>query len=216
MVIDIILCIIMLLCLIFGFKRGFIHTFSHMFGWVLALIAALFGASPLKTLLTKKTYLYDSIYQHFFDKFDTSTGDIPTYAQTLPKIFQDGVTNLQGNMVETVSKTFADMALLIICFVIIFIVVKLILFIITKVFSKKYRKGFTGFFDGLMGLVSGAVTGTILIFILLALLIPATEFLAPDSVKTVTGMLDSSFVARQLYDNNFIVLLENAIFKNLL
>lgn len=213
MILDIILAIIVLICLIAGFKRGFVHTFSHTLGWVISLLAAFFGATPLRTLISKHTGIYDAIYQHFFDKFDTSTGDITTYIDALPKMFQTNLDDMTSDIIETLATDFADLLSLVLCFIAIFIAAKLILFVIMHAFSKKYRKGFTGFFDGLLGLIAGGITGIILVFIILTLLIPGTEFLAPDKVESISKIMDSSYISRTLYDNNFMVVLEDSVFS---
>lgn len=208
MIFDVIVAAIIILAMVFGFRRGFVYTFSHTLGWLGAMIAAFFLASPLRTLLSDKTGLYDSIYGLFLNKLSGSADALSTSTDTFPLIMGQ-VSTAAENAAAVLSERLAELTMLILCFFMILIVAKVILFFLTIGLSKRRTKGFTGFLDGVLGLLAGFLRGVIFVFLFLALLLPIVNLISPASTDLMLNSLETSRFARTLYDNNYLVLVIN-------
>lgn len=212
LIIDVIITAIMLVCLISGFRRGFARTLIGTLGWLVALVAAFFAADPVRNIVKEQTEIYDSIYAKTFEHFNGPADEALTYFNTLPDIINKGVSDLASSAADTVANAFADLILLIFCFSAVFILLKLLLFLILRSLAKRKRAGFIGFFDGVAGLAAGTVKGAVIVFALLALLMPAVNFVTPENAADVTAALNDSYIARMLYNNNFIMLFGKGLF----
>lgn len=208
MIFDLIVAAIIILTMVSGFRHGFVYTFSHTMGWIGAMIAAFFLASPLRTLLSEKTELDDSIYSAFLDKFSISSDALNSSSDTFPLIMGQ-VTQTAENAAEALSERLTELTMLILCFLLVLLAAKVILFFLTIGFSKRSTKGFTGFLDGTFGLLAGFLRGVVFVFLFLALLLPVVNLISPASTDLILRSLDSSYFARILYDNNYLVLVIN-------
>ena len=209
MVLDIIVIAIMILCMVFGFRRGFVHTFVHTLGWFGALVAAFFFSSQLKERLIDKTGLYDQIHKIFSDKLALSMDSVDSSANSLPLILNRSINTAAEGASDLLSDKLTDLTMTILCFILIFFAAKILLFFLTLALSRRQNKGFVGFFDGVLGLVAGTINGIIFVFIFLALLLPITNLVSPLSTDLILKSLDASYFSRTLYDSNFIVLMIN-------
>lgn len=206
MILDILVIAIIVLAMVSGFRRGFIHTFTHTLGWLGAIAAAFFLASPLRTLLSEKTGLDDSIYALLLDKFSISTEAMNDSAGAFPLIMGQ-VSAAAEDVAAAFSQRLTELIMLILCFFLILLAAKVILFFLTIGLSKRGNKGFTGFLDGFFGLLAGFLRGVVFVFLFLALLLPVVNLVSPASMSLILGSLDASHFARILYDNNYLVLI---------
>ncbi len=207
MIFDIIIIIILVLTMVFGFRRGFVYSFMHTLGLIGSLAAAFVFNKPAQELLSEKTMLDESIYNTIFENVSSSLDSMLSPADTLPLILTDKINSAADDTAAMVSQGLTDFALQIISFFAIFLVIKLICYIVISVFSRRNNDGFTGFFDGLLGLIAGFIKGLLIVFVFLALLAPGMNLMSPASAEIFMAALDSSYIAKTLYDANFLLLI---------
>lgn len=213
MVLDIIAATIVVLSMVFGFRRGFIFTFTRTLGWLGAVIAGFFAAPLIRKFMTDKTGMYDSIYSSLKDRFGESTEGIMEAINGLPALISDDMSSAAEDTADALITNLTNLLMVLLCFVIAVLLIKLSIFILTLFFSKKENRGFIGFFDGLLGLIAGALKGIILVFIFLAVLLPAVNLFFPNQSDAVQASLETSTFAQALYDSNFIVMVINDFFR---
>lgn len=209
MILDIIVIGILVLTMVFGFRRGFIYTISHTLGWVASLVAAFVLASPLQNLMAEKTQIDDSIYLTLFDKLSQSSDSLTASTQSFPLIMGQTISATAENAAMAIAEKITELTTLLLCFFAILLAVKIIFFFLTTAVSRREKKGFTGFADGLLGMLAGFLKGVVFVFLFLALLLPITNLVSPFSTDLILGSLDSSHFARALYDNNYLILVIN-------
>ncbi len=216
MIMDILVGLILVGAMVHGLRKGFIHTFIHTIGWVLALVMAYIATPFVKRLLMGETTLYDSMKDDFAQRFSESLPATQSSFDSLPANIGDTIggtiTQLTDNIVQQAATAFAGLAFTVMVFVGLVIVIKIILWLVLRLLSKDYNDGFMNFFDGLFGLVFGLLKGLLMAFIFLAALLPVLNIISPDYTTFVIGSLDQSLFAKDLYDNNFIVLLLHSFF----
>jgi uncharacterized membrane protein required for colicin V production len=217
MIMDILVGLILIGAMVHGLRKGFIHTFIHTIGWVLALVLAYIATPFVKSLLMGQTTIYASMRQDFARRFSSSLPSTQSSFDSLPANIGDAigdkVTQLTDSLVQQTATAFAGLAFTLLVFVGLVILVKIILWLVLRLLSKDYNDGFRNFFDGLFGLIFGLLKGLLIAFVFLAALLPVVNLLSPDYTTFVISSLDSSLFAKDLYDNNFIVLLLQSFFS---
>ncbi|MEG0473885.1 MAG: CvpA family protein [Solibacillus sp.] len=187
MAIDLILFGLVVFAGVRGIRKGFMFTFINTAELIMSLVLAFIATPFAKTIVQDKTTLYESL--------------IPSLPMPdgVPKIISDITYQVTNSLIYTV-----------IIYLIIFIVIRFVLMLLFTPLKRDYKRGVMGFIDGFFGLAFGLVKGAIYVFLLLALLIPAANILAPEMVKDILLALDNSYVAKTLYDNNYLmVVLQN-------
>lgn len=212
LVLDIIVAFIMLVTMVFGFRRGFIYTFVHTLGWIGALVGSFFAVPYVKKFLIDKTGVQEWLSQHLLNNLNGSAQGATRSMNSLPQLVSDGMSSAVESANEVLATNLTNLLITLLSFLLVFFAIKAVLFLITIGLSRKKNKGFTGFFDGLLGLIAGTLKGVILVFIFLALLLPVTNLISPTSTDFILSSLDASYFARTLYDSNFVVMIINDIF----
>lgn len=204
---DIIVGLILIVTMVFGFRKGFVFTIVHALGWFGAMVIAFFASSPIRSLLVKYTTLDDKAYSMFYDKLSLSSDTLATTADSLPPVFRSGFNAMARDAADFLADKLTFLAVILMSFVAVLLVVKVIFFFLTIAMSKRHNKGFINVFDGILGLVAGLIRGVIFVFLFLAVLIPLVNLVSPASTQFFVNSLDASYFAKTLYDNNFIIVL---------
>lgn len=216
MIMDVIVGLILVGAMVHGLRKGFVHTFIHTIGWVLALVLAYIATPFVKRLLMGETTLYDSMRddfaQRFTDSLPTTQSSLDSLPANIGDAIGDKIAQVTGGVVQQTATVFAGLAFTVLIFIGLVIIIKIILWLVLRLLSKDYNDGFISFFDGMFGLVFGIFKGFLMAFIFLALLLPVLNVISPDYTTFVIGSLDKSMFAKDLYDNNFIVLLLQSFF----
>lgn len=206
MILDIIILAILIIAMVSGFRKGFMYAFIHTLGWVISIIFGFAGANFLKEQLVLKTMLDENLYATLSERLTLSFDSATSAADSLPLILGQAVDTATTGAAQLLAQQITELTLSILSFALIVIVLKLLCFLLTRLLSRKSNKGFIGFVDGLLGMVAGSIKGVLLVFLFLMLLLPAVNFMAPESTVIVLSALENSHFAGTLYDANFLVL----------
>ncbi len=211
MIIDIILFSILVIIMAISYRNGFISTFLHLVGWLISLSCGFFFSTRVKEYLISKDYFYTSINDKLLSKMPQGAPQGSFESGGIPNLVGDFANNITNNISTNIASTLTDLIMVIISFLIVVILVKVFLYFITIIFSKKNRKGPTGLIDGLLGLAFGFFKGMIVLYIILAIMIPIINLASPENTFTILTSLDSSVLAKDLYNNNPLLLLTNLL-----
>lgn len=206
MILDIIILAILIIAMVSGFRKGFMYAFIHTLGWVISIILGFAGANFLKEQLVLKTMLDENLYATLSERLTLSFDSATSSADSLPLILGQAVDTATTGAAQLLAQQITELTLSILSFALIVLVIKLLCFLLTRLLSRKSNKGFIGFVDGLLGMVAGSIKGVLLVFLFLMLLLPAVNFMAPESTVIVLSALENSHFAGTLYDANFLVL----------
>ncbi|MBK5261100.1 MAG: CvpA family protein [Peptostreptococcaceae bacterium] len=211
MIIDIILFSILVVIMAISYRNGFISTFLHLVGWLISLSCGFFFAPRVKEYLISKDFFYTSINDKLLSKIPQGAPQGSFKSGGIPNLVGDFVDNVTNTVSTNIASSLTDLIMVIISFLIVVIAVKLFLYFITIIFSKRNRKGPTGLIDGLLGLAFGFFKGMIVLYIILAVMIPVINLTSPESTFTILTSLDSSVLAKDLYNNNPLLLITNLL-----
>jgi hypothetical protein len=219
MILDIVILIVLVIPIAIGIRRGFIYMSLQALSWVGSIIASLY--------LTKKvaTWLQDGalgtmISDSLTDKFASSTDAAVTAANSLPRIVSGGLSldvgSAASDAVESTSELFIQMLTGLIVSVIAFVLIALVIKLVLKVLVgpvHRRRRGVINGGDKLLGGITGLLEGVLLVSLVLAALVPIVNMGAASFGGTVSGWLDSSIFAGDLYNNNLLLLVTGGFFS---
>lgn len=209
MVFDIIIAVILVASMAFGFRKGFVYTITHTLGWFVAMALALVATGPVRRLAEANTGLDEQIRTIFVEKLGISSDTINVSLQSLPPLLKNGIDASSPEIIPVLSDKLTFLTMTLLCFFVLILVLKAILFLVTLALLKK-EGGFTGVLDGILGMVAGLIKGIIFVFVFLALLMPFMNIFSPASTELLSESLKGSHVAGSLYESNFImVIIEN-------
>ena len=207
MIIDIILLFILTVITALGFRYGFIYTFFHVTGWLIALLSGFILTPTLKSYLIEGDIFYTSIYNRVLSNLPNGFEIHSIEANGIPNILKNLINEYSLDLSNDISRYITDMLMTIISFLIIVVIIKIIMYLIISLFSKKNNNGSTGIIDGILGLAFGFIKGMVVVYVILAIMIPVVNIASPEHTFTILTNLDSSVIAKDLYDNNPILLL---------
>lgn len=207
MIFDILIIFILAVSMVLGFRSGFLYACIHTVGWLLAVLMGFIWSPKLCILLNEKTKLPESLENAFYSRFSESFSTADETLQQLPSILSSLIQRTETAFVSQAAQTMADLCLSILAFLLTALAVKLLLWVLTETLSRKQNHGFTGLADGILGLAAGFLRGVLIVFFGLALLVPLCSFLAPETSSSIMGTLSGSMFAKDLYDNNLLMLI---------
>lgn len=207
MIFDVAVAVIIIFTMVLGFRRGFVFTFIHTVDWIIALAVAYIGYPKLQDFFMNKTTIYDIIFNNIHYKFSDSLENINISYELLPKAINEKIEDLTVYVSANLTTILTDFLFAVLCFILIVLIVKLVLWIILRLLSKKHRDGVTGFIDGILGMLTGFVKGFLIVSVLLALMLPVVNLFSPESIALVTEKLSDATYAKEIYDNNLIMLI---------
>lgn len=211
MIIDIVLLSILIVIMALGYRYGFIYTFFHVLGWFISLGCGFFFSPGVKAHLIEADYFYTRVYEKVLEKIPGGFSEGSFESNGIPSLVTDFVTGLANSVTENIAQGVTDLIMTMISFLIVVLLVKLVLFFIIAGFSKKNNPGATGIIDGILGLGFGFIKGMIVLYIILAFMIPIINLASPEHTFSLLTSLDSSVIAKDLYNNNPILLLTNQL-----
>lgn len=204
MVFDIIIGIILIVTMVFGFRKGFVYSIIHTLGWFGSMVLSFFATGPVRKLVEDNTDISDRIYLIFTEKLSISSDSLHVSLESLPPLVGQGIDTSIAGAAQTLAEQLTFLTMTILCFIVTLLVIKAVIFLVTIGISSK-KKGFTGAADGILGLVAGLLRGIVFVFLFLAVLVPLINLVSPTSTQLVVDSLNSSHLAGTLYDNNFLV-----------
>ena len=207
MIFDIIVIAILALAIFRGYRSGFVYTCIHTVGWIVSVLLGFLWAPKVKEYLADNTDIYTHIHESLSEKFAEMTESSADAFTSLPSVLQEIFMDTADTAALSFAEAMANTAFSIIAFILVVLAVKLVLWLILEVLSKKHTGGLTGAVDGLLGIAFGFIRGLLFVFLFFALLVPALEFMSPETVTTATSSLAESKIANDLYNNNLLLMI---------
>lgn len=207
MAIDLFLFVVLVIITALGYRNGFIYTFFHTMGWLISLLIGFVFTPLLKKQMVESDLFYSAIQEQVLLRMPGGFDSNSLTSQGIPQSFRKMMENMSTSFTESAASTVTDLMMTVTAFLILIVVTKILLYFIITLFSKKNNPGATGMLDGLLGLAMGFIKGFVVVYVLLAVMIPAVNLASPDHAFSLLTSLDSSLMAKDLYDNNPLLLL---------
>ncbi|MFQ7472907.1 MAG: CvpA family protein [Anaerovoracaceae bacterium] len=211
MFLDIAVIGILALFIAKGIFRGFVYTFIHTLGWIGAMIISFLAAKPL-ALFLNDGFLGIAIRDGILRKLSGSSNALEETVSGLPDIISGGISS----GIETASEVFANMlssvVLTMLSFLIIMAASRFLLRIVVKPASRRYGGGILTAADKALGALAGALEGILLVFVFLTVMMVLASISQEGISEIIVQWLNSSMIAKTLYDNNLLMLVTGGFF----
>ncbi len=207
MAIDLVLFLILAFITARGYRNGFIYTLLHTVGWIFSLAVAFFLTPALRQWMIQTDFLYSTIRDQLLLRMPDTLDPHSLIAEGIPKSVRDLLLQVADSVTDSIAMAVTDLLMSVIAFLILVTAAKAVIYLLVALFSKKSTDGPTGTIDGVLGLAFGFVKGMLILYLILALMIPAVNLASPDHAFSLLTSLNSSLLAKDLYDNNLLLLL---------
>ena len=211
-ILDIIILSILVLSLIFGYKKGLIGVAFNLCAFLVAIIITWILYAPITSLVINNTEIDDGIRntiiqkgvikedeEHIEDSKEKKDNMVDQYIQ---KYVTEPVTQTANNVVEDTAKVVSEKVVAIGVAIVLFIVVRIGLILLKFVAEAIAKLPIIKQFNKTGGLIYGAIRGMFIIYIFLAILF---FIMSINNSGMIASMINSSIISKMLYENNLIL-----------
>lgn len=210
MILDIIVIVLMVIPAALGIYRGFFRSFVRTAGWIIAVVCGFFLKDTVAEYVAKSSF-GEMIYQNIYEKFASSFDVVLMSVEGLPEIIRGGIAVSAKSSYEILAQMFSSMIISVVSFAGVVIVVWLLLKILIRPASKRKRGGILNTSDKMMGFFVGFMEGVLIVFVLLAGLMVYMNFADAALTEQILAILEESYIAGTLYDNNLLLLITGGL-----
>lgn len=203
-VVDIIIVAILILCILYGYKKGLIKVATKLLATVIAIVVTLVLYIPISNLIINATSIDESIqnviYENVSKNITTENDDNSNenYLQTIQgQLIEDAKNNILPETSRKLAINIIHIAVMIFLFVALKIGISLIKVLADKISKLPIIKQF----DKVGGVVYGILIGFVIIFVSLAI-IKIIAGINPHN--PISEKVEKSYIGGILYNNNVI------------
>lgn len=203
-VVDIIIVAILILCILYGYKKGLIKVATKLLATVIAIVVTLILYIPISNLIINATSIDESIqnviYESVSKNIKTENGDNANenYLQTIQgQLVEDAKNNILPETSRRLAINVVHIGVMIFLFVGLKIGISLIKVLADKISKLPIIKQF----DKAGGIIYGILIGFVIIFVSLAII---KIFAGINPNNPISEKVEQSYIGRVLYNNNVI------------
>ena len=212
MIFDSVIVILILLSALRGFRKGLLYMSVRILAWVGSIAAAMFLTKPVAEFFRNGS-VGNMVSESVSSRLSESVQSAGDACSSLPDIISGGISTAGNGVSSVMSGMFTSMITSVLAFAAVMLGVWLAIKLIMLPVSALRRVKTIGFMDRLFGTAAGVLKGLIVVFVLLALLVPVVNLAGADASSFITSQLADSHYAKDLYNNNLLLLIADGIFS---
>ncbi len=207
-VLDIVLLVILLVSLIFGYKKGLIGVAFNLCAFLVALVVTWILYTPITNFVINNTEIDDGIKNAIIEKgvIKTQENEVKEEENIVNKYVQqyvtNPITNTTNDVIEETAKVVSEKVVAIGVAIVLFIVVRLALILLKFVAEIIAKLPVIKQFNKAGGLIYGAIRGMFAIYVVLAIMF---FVMSVNNSGMIANMINSSVISKVLYENNLIL-----------
>ena len=198
---DIILIFLLLINIIFGYKKGCIKVLSRLISVIVAFIMAYMFANTVGNYVWNNTIIGEKIeisVNSIVEKYNSYDSNVEeTESNSITEFIQNSVSNGKTELVMKINN-YLSVA---IGFVITFFLVRIVLFIVVLILEGVFELPILKTFNKLGGAIISIVIFVIEISIILAIINFASGF---EFMNPVVTFIQNSVITSKLYEHNIV------------
>ena len=208
---DLAVLLIIVLSILFGFKKGFLRTVTGLAAMVISLILAM-TLYPYTAELIMKTPVYDTVYDNTAAVIQVpqeNTGrlsDFGTGKLNLPRDFtnhlEKNIDTASDAVASSVANTVASSVVKLVSMLCVFVLARFLLMIVAGAAGLIHKLPIIGWGDSLLGALFGLFRGLLFVYVLLAFVTFAAS-MAPDGA--LSRAIKYSEFAKVMYNDNVLL-----------
>ncbi len=207
-VLDIVLLVILLVSLIFGYKKGLIGVAFNLCAFLVALVVTWILYTPITNFVINNTEIDDGIKNEIIEKgvIKTQENEVKEEENIVNKYVQqyvtNPITNTTNDVIEETAKVVSEKVVAIGVAIVLFIVVRLALILLKFVAEIIAKLPVIKQFNKAGGLIYGAIRGMFAIYVVLAIMF---FVMSVNNSGMIANMINSSVISKVFYENNLIL-----------
>lgn len=202
-IIDIIVILIFLACIFFGYKRGLTGVIIKVLSFVLSIVISLILFKPVSAIIIDHTDIYNNLSNSIKVTIQEDEKEEKTNSEK-PNIMLDSINEkieeTEEDATTAIANNIAEIIINIIVLVILFIVIRIILFFIRFIFSAITELPIIKQIDKLGGFIYGLLEALLIVFVILAII----SFI---DIPELQLAIKTSIITSFLYNNNLLLML---------
>lgn len=215
-ILDVIILSILVLSLVFGYKKGLIGVAFNLCAFVVALIITWILYSPITNFVINNTEIDDGIRNTIIEKGvikpkedeekiedkKEEKKEENIVNQYLQKYVEEPAKNATNNVIEETAKVVSEKVVAIGVAIVLFVVIRIGLILLKFIAEAIAKLPIIKLCNKAGGLFYGAIRGMFIIYILLAILF---FVMSVNNSGMIAKMINSSIISKLLYENNLIL-----------
>ncbi len=202
-IIDIIVILIFLACIFFGYKRGLTGVIIKVLSFVLSIVISLILFKPVSAIIIDHTDIYNNLSNSIKVTIQEDEKEEKTNSEK-PNVMLDSINEkieeTEEDATTAIANNVAEIIINIIVLVILFIVIRIILFFIRFIFSAITELPIIKQIDKLGGFIYGLLEALLIVFVILAII----SFI---DIPELQLAIKTSIITSFLYNNNLLLML---------
>lgn len=208
---DLIVIAIIALSVFIGIKRGFLRSVIGFLSIIISLILAVWTYPVVADVINNteiKATITEAVENSLGEEKSSATEEKKDESgiSALPKAALEAIEKqteaITETAIQTTAQTVSTLAVNLISILLVFIVVRLIMFLISTTLGFITKLPVIKSVNRLLGGALGALCGILAVYLILTLI---TFNTALNSNAVIGKAVKESYIASQMYDNNFIV-----------
>lgn len=202
-IVDIVVILILLGCIFFGYKRGLTGVIVRLLSIILSLVISLILFKPVSALIINHTDIYNNLTTSIENSLNSKEENDEENSSE-PNVILDSINEkleeTKENANNVIAKSIAEVIINLIVIIVLFIIVNIIMFFLKFIFGAIAELPIIKQIDKLGGFIYGVIEGLLIIYIILAIL----SFI---NVEELQLAIKTSYLTSILYNNNLILML---------
>lgn len=203
-ILDLVLIAILILSIIFGYKRGLINVAFNVCAFIVALVITFILYNPITNLVINNTQIDETIKSAIIENnlLKTSDDNQTKDKDVLNKYVEKYVTDTANDALDSSARIVAEKIVGIMVAIILFIVVRILLILTRFIADGIASLPIIKQFNKLGGLLYGILSGLIIIYGILAILFFVISI---NNTGMVADAVNTSILSKFLSTHNIIL-----------
>ena len=218
MILDLIIIGIILLCIIFGFKRGLVEVAFNLISFIIAIVLSLLLYQPITNYIIDNTNFDESIKEVIVNHMDPEdltenteeTEEKEEKSENLPDIVTNYIgktvsevaSSAKTNAVEVVANTLSITAIKIITLILLFVAIRLALCLLKFITNIIAQLPIINSINKIGGIAYGVIEGLFIVYLILAIAMAISTMTGNAEILTY---INESTLGKMMFNNNILL-----------
>ncbi len=207
-VVDLVILVILLLCIITGYKRGLAGCLVKLLSFFIAIAVAFILFKPTSAIIINSTQIDENIQSSIVEVFESENSQTNEKENNSPIIeyisekIEDATEEKKKEIVNNTAQEISLKIVDVLAFIILYIVARIALIFVRVLANLIAKLPILKQCDKIGGVIYGALQGLVIIFIMLALI---TFISTIVNQYTLLEMINQSYIGSVLNNNNILL-----------
>lgn len=215
MILDLIIIGIILLCIIFGYKRGLVEVAFNLISFIIAIVLSLLLYQPVTNYIIDNTQFDENIksiivnhinpeeIQEQVEEPEKESDNLPDIVSNyIGKTISEAATTAKNNATEVVATNLSITVIKIITLILLFIFIRIVLCLLKFLTNMLAKLPVINSINKIGGIVYGIIEGLFIVYLILAIAMAISTMTGNAEVLTY---INDSNLGKTMFNNNILL-----------